>query len=275
MKLFILLTIHNEYDYLFKVLDMLNNQQNCDQSTINIFIIDSSSKNQVNINNFIENKYKSLHIQYRKVPNHFFWSKMNNFGLKEISKISSEFDLVLFMNVDVKIQEDFISKIFLLYSEDRNFILSACISDDDSPEFKCGVRITKRNLKIKDNIVSKYLLQDEYVAVKSSAVSTRATVYPASLFQSHLKIRYWLFPHYFADLVLGFEAQSLGFDIKFHSAFHISNTRLPSVSKLNRNFVARYFYKSSPSRLISILFFWTVIFKLDLLKFFKSKFLRL
>jgi len=274
MKLFILITIHNEYDYLFKVLDMLNNQKNIDQSTINIFIIDSSSKDQVNIYNIIGEKYEFLHTRYYKVPNNFFWSKMNNFGLNKISNISSDSDLVLFMNVDVEFQQNSISRIISLYSQNQNFILSACIRDDDSPEFKCGVRVIKRKLKVVDNIVRKIFPQDEYLAVKSSTVSTRATVYPARLFQNDLRIKYWLFPHYFADLVLGLEAQALGFDIKFHSAFQISNTRIPSVSKFNRNFFTHYFSISSPSRLISILFFWTIIFKLDLVNFVKLKFSR-
>ncbi len=270
MKLFIILTIHDEYDHLYKILKMIKNQTGINHSNVVVYIIDSSFNAQAQIESQLKKKYRMVNIEYHKVPINFYWSKMNNFGIREISKVSKKSDLVLFLNIDVKFEEKFFHDIFSLYSKEQDFILAACIGDDYYTKLLCGVRIITRKFKVVDNLVFNNFYEDKYLTLQSSTVSTRATVYPARIFNYGLRIRHVLLPHYFADLVLGLEAQELGLDIKFHSALQIINTRNPSVSKLSSNFFIRYFGKGSPNRLISILFFWIFVAKFEIQKFVKN-----
>ena len=271
MKLFIILTIHNEYDYLFKILGLLMKQNDINQSDVIVYIIDSSSVPDEQLESKLEVKYKSMNLKYHRVPTDFFWSKMNNFGIKEILKVSNESDLVLFLNVDVKFKDTFIHNIFTLYCSNQSFILSACIRDDVDANLQCGVRIIKKKFKIVDNLVLNNFKKDKYLSLNTSTVSTRATVYPSKIFNNGIRIRHKLLPHYYADLVLGLEAQELGYDIKFHSALQIINTRNPSVLKQNSKLFKRYFGKSSPTRLFSIFLFWSLVLKSEIQKLLRIK----
>jgi hypothetical protein len=265
------LSIHDEYDHLYKILELIKNQTGINHSNVVVYIIDSSFNAQAQIESQLAKKYRMMRIQYHKVPINFYWSKMN-FGIREISKISKKSDLVLFLNVDVEFEKTFFHDIFSLYSKEQDFILSACISEDYYAKLHCGVRIITRKFKVIDNLVLNDFYGDRYLTLQPTTVSTRSTVYPARIFHLGLRIRHALLPHYFADLVLGLEAQELGLDIKFHSAIQITNTRNPSVSKLSSNFFIRYFSKGSPTRLISILVFWMFVFKFEIKKFMKNYF---
>ena len=99
------MSIHDEYDHLYKILELIKNQTGINHSNVVVYIIDSSFNAQAQIESQLAKKYRMMRIQYHKVPTNFYWSKMNNFGIREISKVSKKSDLVLFLNVDVEFEK--------------------------------------------------------------------------------------------------------------------------------------------------------------------------
>lgn len=235
----------------------LANQYN--QETLRIYIVDSSPDDHWlnEISTFLHHMNNLILI---KVDCRFFWSNSIIRGISEVLKNCNQDDYLMLLNNDVELSEGYITNVIDSIENNDSSCFSSGITHvktKNKTAYEAGVLIDKYRLNIKSlfiNQKNKLINEDYYMP---DAISARALVIPITYF---IKYSYYLnsffLPHHWADLYLTALGRKRGFKLIVCTKAIITHKKPPSVESFKGNLFQILFSKKSPTRLVSVLYFW-------------------
>jgi GT2 family glycosyltransferase len=158
----------------------------------------------------------------------------------------------LLINDDVQILDDYLENMqFEIKNLPKKTIIYSMIKEKANPAlFLETGTIFDKKIK-KDTVVPR----TRYV--KRDLCTARGTFYPRDLFlEKNIFFNYRLFPHHYADMMLSHRAVRKGYNIIGMKEIFILSENNFSSEFSSKNYFERYFGKSSPQRIWSVLLFW-------------------
>jgi GT2 family glycosyltransferase len=245
---FVVIPTYNRVSKLKEIVDQLQAQKSSEPLQF-IFVDSGSSDGSANL---IQSIAKS-DSRYRLVQGSqkWWWARAAQEGLSYALDQAASDDFIVFLNDDIRIEEDFFQVGSQLLGQHPKSVFGSMLKVDNG-EIEVAVTRDVRDFSV--YAVSNQTLPEPF---EQDLISGRGAFYPASVFRAGANVRYKKLPHYLADFDLSSQAKKLGFKILGSSKLYVkSGAEFGNSHSKSRSLFWKMFATQSAYRIMSQYHFW-------------------
>ncbi len=248
MTVFIVTPTFNRVDHLHTFISQLQSQKSVEN--LKFILVDSGSTD--GSIQLIQSMMKSdSRFELVTGKNNWWWARAAHEGLAKALQRATADDIIVLLNDDVRIAEDFIEIGCQLLRQHPKSIWGSALRVDTG----------ETELAVMRDLVdfSVYALQNVNLPepYEQDLVSGRGAFFPVSVFSDGANIRYKKLPHYLADYDLSSQAKKLGYSLLGSSKLFVaSGSEFGNSHSRNKTLSWKIFATQSAFRLVSQYHFW-------------------
>jgi len=211
-KIHILTAVHNDLHDTIKLLKCIYSQT---YKNFDVYLVDDGSSDGTR--EYVSRKYPEVNLL--KGDGNLWWTGSLNLGLKSILKRASGNDYIWIINNDCYFDKNTLEELYNFgeaHGGIGNIVGSVVVDAKTKKIWDSGVRINWHSMKF-----SKFNFTEK--KVEADALSTKGTLYPASVFKVVGLFDAKHFPHYFSDYEFSIRAKAASYHLLINPSCIIYN----------------------------------------------------
>lgn len=206
--IYIVLGAHNELGYVERLLKCLDRQT---YKNYQLVIVDDGSNDGTDI--FVKKSYPKAIL--KRGDGRLWWTGSLFIAIEEVLKIAHDDDLVLTINNDCLIENNYLENLIMCSREYKGAIIGSLVVNvkDKKTILDAGVRINWEKYRFETAGPKKILKIKDFGKVEKDidTLSTKGTLYPIKVFKDIGNFDKKHLPHYISDYEFACRAKRKGF----------------------------------------------------------------